>query len=29
MERPVVEVRMAAARPVKLLLDAATAPKTK
>jgi len=29
MERPVVEVRMAAARPVKVLLDAATAPKTK
>jgi hexosaminidase len=29
MERPVVEVRMAATRPVKLLLDAATAPKTK
>jgi hexosaminidase len=29
MQRPVVEVRMAAARPVKLLLDAATAPKTK
>jgi len=29
MERPTVEVRMAATRPVKLLLDAATAPKTK
>jgi hexosaminidase len=29
IERPVVEVRMAAARPVKLLLDVATAPKTK
>ena len=29
MQRPVVEVRMAAARPVKVLLDAATAPKTR
>jgi hexosaminidase len=29
MERPVVEVRMAAARPVKLLLEAVTAPKTR
>jgi hexosaminidase len=29
IQRPVVEVRMAAARPVKLLLDAATVPKTR
>ena len=29
MQRQVVEVRMAAARPVKVLLDAATAPKTR